>query len=68
MSCSDVRKASKKRRHLDRYFTFLLELSRSVEETSTSATAEDSITTANEKRLNVKVVMFTSTSHCYRDI
>jgi len=58
LSWSDVRKASKKRKHLDQYFTLLNKLnSRSLEETNTSATAEDNTTAANDKRLNIKVVM-----------
>jgi hypothetical protein len=67
LSWSDVRKASKKRKHLNRYFTLLNKLSsRSLEETNTSATAEDNTTAANDKRLNIKVVII-SQNHCYRN-
>ena len=65
LSWSDVRKASKKRKHLDRYFTPLNKLSsRSLEETSTSATAEDNTAAANDKRLNIQVLII-SQNHCY---
>jgi hypothetical protein len=58
MSWSNVRKAPKKRKHKDRYFTQYQELSKTVEE-NTSATTGGTVAAANENRLKVNVVIIT---------
>jgi hypothetical protein len=63
LSWSNARKLSKKRKHLNRYFTHFQELSKTLEE-STSGVTEDTITVANGNKLKAKVVIIISSEHC----
>jgi transposase len=56
MSWSNVTRAPKKRKRLNRYFAHVDELSRPLEE-STSAVTGDTITAANEDKPKAKVVI-----------